>query len=71
MTGKIYEMAANYILQMVIKYTNIFHSKGPPKYTQIGIFGTKVNHVATLLLAASKLLQPAVDVIIFNAKLVQ
>jgi hypothetical protein len=27
--------------------------------------------VATLLLAASKLLQPAVDVIIFNAKLVQ
>jgi hypothetical protein len=25
-----------------------FPYKGPPKYTQIGIFGTKTNHLATM-----------------------
>jgi hypothetical protein len=28
-------------------YTNIFPLHGPPKYTQIGIFGLKRNHLAT------------------------
>jgi hypothetical protein len=32
---------------MVIKYTKIFHC--PPKFTQIGIFGLKTNHLATLV----------------------
>jgi hypothetical protein len=33
---------------MAIKYVNIFPIKGPPKFTQIGIFGLKRNHLATL-----------------------
>jgi hypothetical protein len=32
---------------MVIKYTNKF--QGPPKFTQVGIFGLKTNHLATLV----------------------
>jgi hypothetical protein len=32
------------IFPMAIKYTNIF----PPKFAQIGIFGLKINHLATL-----------------------
>jgi hypothetical protein len=36
------------IFQMAIKYINIFQSRGPPKFTQIGIFGLKRNHLATL-----------------------
>jgi hypothetical protein len=31
--------------QMAIKYTNIFHRN--TKFTQIGIFGLKTNHLAT------------------------
>jgi hypothetical protein len=31
---------------MAVKYSNIFHS---PKLTQIGIFGFKINHLATVL----------------------
>jgi hypothetical protein len=34
---------------MTIKYTKNFPFQGPPKYTQIGIFGLKINHLATLL----------------------
>jgi hypothetical protein len=38
------------ILQMDIKYINILQSMyGTPKFTQIGIFGLKINHLATLL----------------------
>jgi hypothetical protein len=34
---------------MAIKYINIFQSMlGPPKFTRIGIFGLKTNHLATL-----------------------
>jgi ferredoxin len=34
---------------MTIKYTIIFHSTyGPPKFTQIWIFGLKIYHLATL-----------------------
>jgi hypothetical protein len=33
---------------MAIKYINIFQFKDPPKFTQIGIFGLKANHLATL-----------------------
>jgi hypothetical protein len=32
------------IFQMAIKYVNNF----PPQFTQIGIFGSKINHLATL-----------------------
>jgi hypothetical protein len=33
---------------MAIKYINIFQSKAIQKCTQIGIFGLKINHLATL-----------------------
>jgi hypothetical protein len=32
---------------MTIKYSNI-PIQGPPKFTQLGIFGSKTNHLATL-----------------------
>jgi hypothetical protein len=34
---------------MAVKYTNIFPLQGPPKHTQIGIFGLKIKHLATLV----------------------
>jgi hypothetical protein len=34
---------------MAKTYINIF--KGPQKFTQIGIFGSKINHLATLVMA--------------------
>jgi hypothetical protein len=35
---------------MAVKYTNIFHSKALKNmYTRTGIFGLKINHLATLL----------------------
>jgi hypothetical protein len=43
------------LYQTSIKYTNghkiyqHFLFQGPPKFTQIGIFGLKINHLATLL----------------------
>jgi hypothetical protein len=37
------------ILQMVIKYTNIFHSKAIQNLPKIGIFGLKINYLATLV----------------------
>jgi hypothetical protein len=41
------------IFQMVITYTNInVPFKGPPKFTKIGIFGLKTNHLATLGLSS-------------------
>jgi hypothetical protein len=33
---------------MVIKYNNVFHAKALQIFTQIGIFGLKINHLATL-----------------------
>jgi hypothetical protein len=37
------------ISQMAVKYINIYQStSGPPKFTHIGIFGLKINHLATL-----------------------
>jgi hypothetical protein len=33
---------------MAVKYINIFQSKALQKFTQIGIFGLKINHLATL-----------------------
>jgi hypothetical protein len=35
------------IFQMAIKYSSIFPS---PKFAQLGIFGLKINHLATLFL---------------------
>jgi hypothetical protein len=37
------------IFQMVIKYTKIFPLQDPTNFTQIGIFGLKTNHLATLV----------------------
>jgi hypothetical protein len=34
---------------MVIKKYQHFPFQGPPKFTQIAIFGLKINHLATLL----------------------
>jgi hypothetical protein len=34
---------------MAIKYINLFHGKTPKKFPQIGIFGLKMCHLATLL----------------------
>jgi hypothetical protein len=31
------------------KYINVFLCKNPPKLTQIGIFGSKIHHLATLM----------------------
>jgi hypothetical protein len=39
---------------MVIKYTKIFPQQDPPKFAQIGIFGLKTNHLATLGYMATK-----------------
>jgi hypothetical protein len=36
------------IFLMVIRYTNIFHSKAFQNLPKIGIFGLKINHLATL-----------------------
>jgi hypothetical protein len=36
------------IFQMAIRYIK-FSNLNPPKFTQIGIFGLKTNHLATLL----------------------
>jgi hypothetical protein len=44
----IYQIDVIHMFQMGIKYTNIFHSKGLPKCTKIGIFVLKRNHLATL-----------------------
>jgi hypothetical protein len=33
---------------MAIEDTNILQSQGPPKLAQYGIFGVKLNHLATL-----------------------
>jgi hypothetical protein len=32
-----------------MKKTKLFHSTGLPRYTIIGIFGMKINHLATLV----------------------
>jgi hypothetical protein len=36
------------IFQMVIKYTNIYHSKAIQNLPKFGIFGLKTKHLATL-----------------------
>jgi hypothetical protein len=40
---------------MAIKYINLFQSKALELLTQIGIFGLKINHLATLLAEARRL----------------
>jgi hypothetical protein len=35
--------------RIAIKCSNIFHCKTLPKFTQIGIFGLKICHLATLV----------------------
>jgi hypothetical protein len=37
------------MFQMVIKYTNIYHSKALHNLPKFGIFGLKTNHLATLV----------------------
>jgi hypothetical protein len=34
---------------MVIKYTNIYHSKALQNLPKFGLFGLKTNHLATLV----------------------
>jgi hypothetical protein len=57
-TGEIYQIATKLpsghqmfrnIFQMATKYVyQPFPFQGPPKFTLIGIFGWKINHLATL-----------------------
>jgi hypothetical protein len=49
-TGKRYQMTTKYMYQMDVRNSNdnYFPIQGPPKYTQIGIFGMKMYHLATL-----------------------
>jgi hypothetical protein len=37
------------INQTAMKNTNVFHSQDRTKFTQIGIFGLKIDHLATLV----------------------
>jgi hypothetical protein len=39
---------------MVIKYTNIYHSKAIKNLPKFGIFGLKTNHLATLVAPPSE-----------------
>jgi hypothetical protein len=61
-TGKMYQKTTKYIYQMAIKYFQWpqnrpnghkiyqhFPLQYPPKFTQIGIFGLKTNHLASLV----------------------
>jgi hypothetical protein len=60
MAINIYQMAIN-IYQMAGKYSKWpkiyqhFPFQGPPKYTQIGILGMKIYHLATLFQMMPKL----------------
>jgi hypothetical protein len=44
--------------QMVIKYTNIYHSNALQNLPKFGIFGLKTNHLATLLVGIFLIWQP-------------
>jgi hypothetical protein len=59
-TGKIYQMSKKYMYKMSVKYVprpnghKIYQHRllqEPSKFTQIGIFGLKIWHLATLLIA--------------------
>jgi hypothetical protein len=39
--------------RLASKYINLFPYQGPPKFTQIGIFGLKTYHLATLFTTVS------------------
>jgi hypothetical protein len=39
---------------MALKYINIFKAKALQKFAQSGIFGLKINHLATLTLRKNK-----------------
>jgi hypothetical protein len=39
---------------MVIKYTNILHSKALKKASKLGFFGLKIVHLATLILSVKR-----------------
>jgi hypothetical protein len=41
-------MAVGNIFQMANEFANLFHSKAVLKFTQFGIFGMKIYHLATL-----------------------
>jgi hypothetical protein len=45
---KTYQMAVNFSKWIQNMYTKHFTFQGPSKCTQIGIFGIKINHLATL-----------------------
>jgi hypothetical protein len=45
---KLFQMAVKYCI-LSLKYINIFHCKTPSNFTQIWIFGSKINHLATLV----------------------
>jgi hypothetical protein len=65
-TVKVYQMTTNYtkrlciipdghkLYQTAVKVYQHFPFQGPPKYTQLGIFGPKINHLAPLLLAMGR-----------------
>jgi hypothetical protein len=48
---RIYQFAVKYVHRMAIKHTNIFLLQDPQKCTQNGIFGFKINHLATLVVS--------------------
>jgi hypothetical protein len=39
---------------MATEYSNLFPFQGPQKFTQNGIFGLKIKHLATWVLATAR-----------------
>jgi hypothetical protein len=63
---KSYQMAIKYRFQMVIKYTNIFHSKALQNLPKLGFFGLKINHLVTLMPSYYKWLSDLVRISIIT-----
>jgi hypothetical protein len=45
---KLYQISIICIFQMAIEYTNLFPHQCPRRFSEIGIFGLKIHHLATL-----------------------
>jgi hypothetical protein len=52
--SEIKQMPTKYMYQMSIKCTNIFYGKTLQNFPKIGIFGSKLYHLATLLTTTKK-----------------
>jgi hypothetical protein len=48
MPTKYSQMVVKYFKRPEYMYSKQFPRQGPPKFTQIGIFGQKIKHLATL-----------------------